>query len=97
MAIQRNPATIAKAVESYGQGDIQVGMDQLLRHYDDMTKGKTWKKSDYVFTVILVQLRHGAGSKDDEERAGEDEDMGDNNRARSLSVMKELTSEVPIL
>ena len=97
MAIQQNPKTIAKAVESYGQGDIQVGMDQLLRHYDDMTKGKTWKKSDYVFTVILVQLRHGAGSRDAEEHAGENEDLADNNKARSLSVMKELTSEVPIL
>ena len=96
-AIQANKDTIAKAVESYGHGDIQVGMDQLLRHFEDMETGKPWKDSDYVFTVILVQLRHGAGSKDDEDRTGEDEDLGDNSKTRSLSVMRELTNEVPIL
>jgi hypothetical protein len=87
---------IGKAIASYGNGDPNAGIDQLTRHFDDMSKG-VWNSHPYVFTVLLVRLRHGAGSKQDEQAQGEanDQDEGDNYRGRALNIMKELADELP--
>ena len=101
--------TVGQCISMYGNGNMQAGIDRLIRHFTDMTFHHQWKNEQYVFSVILHNLKHG-GQTVDEAIANSIQQTPDNNNTqlntnkqtdldiysqRANGILKELEQELP--
>jgi hypothetical protein len=57
MCTVTHPHTWGKALEAYGDGDLEDGMNQCFRHMMAIQEGD-WKDYPNVFTMVLNELKH---------------------------------------
>jgi hypothetical protein len=83
---------VADCFRKYGDGDLEFGLDRLVRHYDTITQSSEWKDWKYVFLLALNTLKH-SGEQDDDQQQGEHNSRTTQYYARNL--MQELCDEIP--
>jgi hypothetical protein len=89
-----HPTVYGEAFRVYGDGDVALGMDHLLRHFKVLTTGQAWKFFDHVFCVLIPRLRHGAGSQTVEEAEFTEND-GDSYKIRTTRMLSDLAERLP--
>jgi hypothetical protein len=57
MCLVTHPDTWGKALEAYGDGDLEDGMNQCFRHMLAIQEAE-WKNYSNVFTMVLKELKH---------------------------------------
>ena len=70
---------VGECVKLYGKGDLESGVDRLIAHFENMYYSTEWVDENYVFCVILHELRHGSRN------AREDDDKNSSMQTRNSS------------
>lgn len=84
---------VGECIAEYGNGDLDCGIDRLLDHYEDMLK---LNDRDYVFCVVLHELKHSADSNVIAAMDEEDDEEDQVNYAQNAEgLMKKLKQELP--
>ena len=94
---QDHPTVYGEAFRVYGDGDVALGMDHLLRHFQELTTGQNWKPYNHVFCVLIPRLRHGAGSQTigEAELLDLTENDGDSYKVRTTRMLTDLAEKLP--
>lgn len=61
--------TVGECVAEYGDGSLAVGINRLITHFNVLTQSDAWGDDDYVFRVVLHNIKKDAktgGDTDDE-------------------------------
>ena len=92
---RKQPRKWGKPLTQYGDNDLQMGIESLLKHFEDMRTG-VWRQYDNVFTVLLTDLRHTSLTEHDEEVEDSLNEV-DTIQGRSLRLLGDLRDQLPHL
>lgn len=103
--------SVGDCVKLYGGGCLTMGINRILRHYEKMTRGAHWSESDYMFCLVLHELKHGSeviadnkdewlpdsyeGQRNTAGRIGDDI-LAEELKGRAHSIMDKLLEELPV-
>ncbi|KAG7351201.1 hypothetical protein IV203_010561 [Nitzschia inconspicua] len=95
-----HPHTWGKALEAYGEGDIEDGMNQCFRHMMIIQEGQ-WRDHPNVFTIVLNELKHvGLDSTTEAHIDGggvQSHREGKSSEQKSKELLNELQRKMPCL
>ena len=93
-------ANVGECVKIYGKGDLECGIDRLIAHFENIYYSSEWDDENYVFCVILHELRHGSRNvreDDDQNSSMQTRNSSPDTiyKERALGLLDDLYEELP--
>jgi hypothetical protein len=98
MCTVTHPHTWGRALEQYGDGDLDDGINQCFRHMMAIREGD-WRNYPNVFTMVLTELKH-EGFSNETDAHQEPRMPGRESKSaeeKSIELLKELQEKMPYL